>query len=42
MIGAENGNVFLCNKKAKNPSEKITHIFPVSLSFSDTRSMKLM
>jgi dynein intermediate chain 2 len=28
MIGAENGSVFLCNKKAKNPSEKITHIFP--------------
>lgn len=28
MIGAENGSVFLCNKKAKNPLEKITHIFP--------------
>ena len=28
MVGAENGNIFLCNKKAKNPSEKITHIFP--------------
>ncbi|KAJ3116690.1 Dynein intermediate chain 2, axonemal [Phlyctochytrium bullatum] len=28
MIGAENGSVFMCNKKAKNPSEKITHIYP--------------
>jgi dynein intermediate chain 2 len=28
MVGAENGCIFLCNKKAKNPSEKITHIFP--------------
>ncbi|KAI9326661.1 WD40-repeat-containing domain protein [Zopfochytrium polystomum] len=28
MVGAENGSVFMCNKKAKNPSEKITHIYP--------------
>ncbi|KAI8850615.1 WD40-repeat-containing domain protein [Chytridium lagenaria] len=28
MIGAENGSVFMCNKKAKNPSEKITHVYP--------------
>ncbi|KAI9090026.1 WD40-repeat-containing domain protein [Phlyctochytrium arcticum] len=28
MIGGENGSVFMCNKKAKNPSEKITHIYP--------------
>ncbi|KAL2916816.1 hypothetical protein HK105_203595 [Polyrhizophydium stewartii] len=28
MIGSENGSVFMCNKKAKNPSEKITHIYP--------------
>lgn len=28
MVGSENGSVFMCNKKAKNPSEKITHIYP--------------
>ncbi|KAI8806510.1 WD40-repeat-containing domain protein [Cladochytrium replicatum] len=28
MVGAENGSVFMCNKKAKNPGEKITHIYP--------------
>ncbi|KAJ3144254.1 Dynein intermediate chain 2, axonemal [Irineochytrium annulatum] len=28
MVGAENGSTFMCNKKAKNPSEKITHIYP--------------
>ncbi|TPX68025.1 hypothetical protein SpCBS45565_g03401 [Spizellomyces sp. 'palustris'] len=28
MVGGENGSVFMCNKKAKNPSEKITHIYP--------------
>ncbi|TPX36934.1 hypothetical protein SmJEL517_g00917 [Synchytrium microbalum] len=28
MVGAENGSVFMCNKKAKNPNEKITHIYP--------------
>jgi dynein intermediate chain 2, axonemal len=28
MIGGENGSTFLCNKKAKTPGEKITHIFP--------------
>ncbi|KAI8915968.1 WD40-repeat-containing domain protein [Gorgonomyces haynaldii] len=28
MIGSENGSVYMCNKKAKNPNEKITHIFP--------------
>ncbi|KAJ3091761.1 Dynein intermediate chain 2, axonemal [Quaeritorhiza haematococci] len=28
MVGAENGSVFMCNKKAKSPSEKITHIYP--------------
>ncbi|EGF84346.1 hypothetical protein BATDEDRAFT_22301 [Batrachochytrium dendrobatidis JAM81] len=28
MVGSENGSIFMCNKKAKNPSEKITHIYP--------------
>lgn len=28
MIGAENGCTFLCNKKAKNPGEKISAIYP--------------
>lgn len=28
MIGSENGSTFMCNKKAKNPGEKITHIYP--------------
>ncbi|KAJ3189484.1 Dynein intermediate chain 2, axonemal [Gaertneriomyces sp. JEL0708] len=28
MVGGENGSVFMCNKKAKNPSERITHIYP--------------
>ncbi|KAJ3384875.1 Dynein intermediate chain 2, axonemal [Lobulomyces angularis] len=28
MVGSETGSVFMCNKKAKNPSEKITHIYP--------------
>ncbi|KAJ3118551.1 Dynein intermediate chain 2, axonemal [Physocladia obscura] len=28
MVGAENGSIFMCNKKAKNPSEKITHVYP--------------
>ncbi|KAJ3122424.1 Dynein intermediate chain 2, axonemal [Nowakowskiella sp. JEL0407] len=28
MVGAENGTVLMCNKKAKNPGEKITHIYP--------------
>ncbi|KAI9199587.1 WD40-repeat-containing domain protein [Polychytrium aggregatum] len=28
MVGAENGSIFMCNKKAKNPSEKITHTYP--------------
>ena len=28
MVGSETGSVFMCNKKAKNPGEKITHIYP--------------
>lgn len=28
MIGGENGSTFLCNKKAKTPGDKITHIYP--------------
>lgn len=28
MVGSETGSVFMCNKKAKNPAEKITHIYP--------------
>ncbi|KAJ3016496.1 UNVERIFIED_CONTAM: Dynein intermediate chain 2, axonemal [Siphonaria sp. JEL0065] len=28
MVGAENGSIFMCNKKAKNPGEKITHVYP--------------
>lgn len=28
MIGGENGSAFMCNKKAKTPGDKITHIYP--------------
>jgi dynein intermediate chain 2 len=28
MIGGENGSTFMCNKKAKTPGDKITHIYP--------------
>ncbi|KAJ3305547.1 Dynein intermediate chain 2, axonemal [Kappamyces sp. JEL0829] len=28
MIGGENGATFMCNKKAKTPGDKITHIYP--------------
>lgn len=28
MIGGENGSIFMGNKKAKNPNEKITHTYP--------------
>jgi dynein intermediate chain 2 len=28
MVGSENGSIYMCNKKAKNPNEKITHVFP--------------
>ncbi len=27
MIGGENGTAYMCNKKAKNPGEKITHAY---------------
>jgi dynein intermediate chain 2, axonemal len=28
MIGSENGSTYMCNKKAKNPGEKIGAIYP--------------
>ncbi|RKP21569.1 WD40 repeat-like protein [Rozella allomycis CSF55] len=28
MVGAENGSVYMCNRKAKNPNERIMHTFP--------------
>ena len=28
MVGAENGNVFMCNKKAKSSADMIQHIYP--------------
>ncbi|TPX42236.1 hypothetical protein SeMB42_g02765 [Synchytrium endobioticum] len=28
MVGSESGSIFMCNKKSKNPNEKITHIYP--------------
>ncbi|KAJ2998119.1 Dynein intermediate chain 2, axonemal [Globomyces sp. JEL0801] len=28
MIGGENGATFMCNKKAKTPGDKITHVYP--------------
>lgn len=27
MVGSETGAAFLCNKKAKNPSERIQHTY---------------
>lgn len=27
MVGGENGSIFMCNKKAKNPSERITYSY---------------
>ena len=27
MVGSENGSIYMCNKKAKNPNEKITHTY---------------